>query len=72
MQTKTYINSFKEDLTLLINKHGQESKSDTPDFILAFYIEQSLIAFERASNMRVGWNNMERRKSKNASKKPTT
>ena len=41
-------NNFREDLTDLINKHSKENGSDTPDFILARYLENCLEAFDIA------------------------
>jgi len=39
---------FTKDLAHLINKHSLESQSDTPDFILAEYLTESLISYNRA------------------------
>ena len=45
-------NTFRKELTDLINKHSKENTSDTPDHILAHYIEKSLDAFDHATNSR--------------------
>jgi len=43
---------FVQDLMYVINKHGKENDSNTPDFILAGYLEACLEAFNRATNKR--------------------
>ena len=40
--------NFLRDLKGLINKHGMESGSDTPDYILAIFLERCLNAFDSA------------------------
>ena len=47
--------SFVEELTQLINKHSKENYSNTPDFILAKYMANSLNVFELAVNQRTQW-----------------
>lgn len=47
--------SFTDELESLINKHSRENESNTPDFILAKYIESCLVAFETASIARDRW-----------------
>lgn len=39
---------FKRDLAAVINTHSRENESNTPDFILALYLDRCLWAFERA------------------------
>lgn len=39
---------FKIKLKNLINEYNQENKSDTPDYILAIYVNDCLDAFNRA------------------------
>jgi len=46
---------FKQELISLINKHSRENASDTPDFILAEYLMNCLVAFESATNRRTAW-----------------
>jgi len=46
---------FREELGILINKHSKESSSNTPDFILATYLESCLKAFDRATHRREVW-----------------
>lgn len=40
--------AFRDELTSLLNLHNKEQDSDTPDFILAGYIESCLSAYESA------------------------
>lgn len=47
--------TFLHELTSLINKACKENESDTPDFILAEYIEQSLSAYQNAVKARDKW-----------------
>lgn len=47
--------SFQKDLEDLINRHSMENTSDTPDFILARYMNDCLQAFERAVVRREQW-----------------
>lgn len=47
--------TFKEKLRALINKCQLEGGSDTPDFILADYMQDSLLAFEKATRARTRW-----------------
>lgn len=47
--------TFADELRSLINKHSRENLSDTPDWILSAYIEQSLMAFEAAVRKRDLW-----------------
>lgn len=46
---------FKKELENLINSHSRENESNTPDFILAEYMSDCLIAFEKTSNAREKW-----------------
>lgn len=40
--------TFKQELTWLINRHGLDSLTNTPDFILADYFETSFRAYKEA------------------------
>ena len=51
--------SFKNELQDLINKHSKENGSDTPDFILAEYLNDCLINFNKAVLKRSEWYNPE-------------
>jgi hypothetical protein len=43
------IMSFADELKGLINKHSEENTSNTPDWILAQYLESCLAAFNQAT-----------------------
>lgn len=47
--------SFREEVETLINMHNKESGSDTPDFILAEYLDGCLAHFDQAVNARDKW-----------------
>jgi hypothetical protein len=49
------IQAFKKDLEGLINHHSLENLSNTPDFILADYIVNCLLAYNIAVNCRDKW-----------------
>lgn len=53
-EDKSQLN-FEEALTNLINEHSKENESDTPDFILADYINDCLEAFKYAVRKREQW-----------------
>lgn len=46
------MNDFIKELEALINKHSVENGSNTPDFILASYLHDCLLAFDVAVNRR--------------------
>lgn len=50
-----YENTFHEELRSLINRHSRENQSDTPDYILASFMESCLYAFENAMSQRTAW-----------------
>lgn len=47
--------TFEGELTVLINKHSIESLSGTPDFILAYYLKDCLVAWQNAQTRRTAW-----------------
>ena len=47
--------NFTEELKILINKRCLEYGSNTPDFILAVFLQKCLSAFELAVNDRDNW-----------------
>lgn len=49
------MNKFRKELETLINKHSMENGSNTPDFILAEYLESCLKAFDLALSKRASW-----------------
>jgi hypothetical protein len=46
---------FVDKLAALINSVSRENRSNTPDFVLAKFMETCLFAFENASNTRERW-----------------
>ena len=46
---------FEKDLAELINRYSKENESDTPDFILARYMNSVLENFNAAINDREQW-----------------
>ena len=46
---------FRDELTDVINKHSMENGSNTPDRILADYLNDCLIIFDKAVRMRDNW-----------------
>ena len=46
---------FADELESLINRYSQENGSDTPDFILASYLNDCLKAFDSAVAARECW-----------------
>ena len=46
---------FEKALEKLINEHSQENESDTPDFVLARYLQASLDAFNVGVRARERW-----------------
>lgn len=49
------IRGFEKDLEHLINKHSMENGSNTPDFILATYLRDCLLTFNKAVRWREKW-----------------
>lgn len=47
--------SFRTKLQVLINQYSKENESNTPDFILAMYLENCLKAFNEATGQRENW-----------------
>lgn len=48
-------NTLQGDLKRLLNRHGAENRSNTPDHILAEYLIQCLAAFDYAVRYRATW-----------------
>ena len=46
---------FEKELTELLNRHSAENGSDTPDFILAVYLMDCLLAYNCALKKREKW-----------------
>lgn len=47
--------NLKEELTSLLNKYSMENGSNTPDFILANHMLDSLLLFEHTTKARDRW-----------------
>jgi len=47
--------NFREELQVLINRHSMENDSNTPDFILADYLQECLETFDKALQAREQW-----------------
>ena len=47
--------AFKRDLQALLNRHSRENESNTPDFVLAQYLQDCLRAFDSAVRFRGHW-----------------
>jgi hypothetical protein len=47
--------TFEKDLERLINYHSMENGSDTPDFILAHFMRDSLLLFNSTVQKREKW-----------------
>lgn len=60
--------TFREKLSSLINCHSKENGSDTPDFILAEYLGDCLVAFDNATKRRNEWYEPHEEKQKMMSK----
>jgi hypothetical protein len=46
---------FRCELECLINSHSMENDSNTPDFVLAEFMNDCLRAFDKATNRRNEW-----------------
>jgi len=49
------MDEFRKELTHLINRKSKENGSNTPDYILARFMNDCLIAFDHAVNLRTEW-----------------
>lgn len=47
--------TLKKEIAFLINRYSRENNSNTPDFILAEYLNDCLESFEKASKARENW-----------------
>lgn len=52
---KTFYEEFVQEVASVINRHSQEKYSNTPDFVLAAYLYECLVAFETAIYSRDRW-----------------
>jgi len=49
------IRAFEDELTRLINKYSLETRSNTPDYILAKYLVMALVCVDHAIGVRDAW-----------------
>ena len=61
--------TLRQDIESVINRHGAEKESDTPDYILAGYLTECLVAFNRAARRSKAWHD---RDSRSATSRPAT
>lgn len=47
--------TFRDELIQLLNKYSKENGSNTPDWILATFMHESLNSFDRATTLREKW-----------------
>lgn len=47
--------TLAHDLAAVLNKHNMENGSNTPDFVLADYLIECLVAFDRFTKKRERW-----------------
>lgn len=47
--------SFRDELAAVVNRHSMENGSDTPDFILAGFLEGCLATFDATMAAREKW-----------------
>lgn len=52
--------AFRRELARLLNKYNKENASNTPDFILAEYLNDCLSAYDRSSEHRDRWHMKEK------------
>lgn len=50
--------TLADDLATVLNRHSRESRSGTPDFVLAEFLTAALVAFETAMRARCAWNDV--------------
>ena len=60
--------TFEQELQSLINKRSQENASNTPDFILAMFMNNCLKAFNEAIQQRETWYGRDARPSETTKK----
>ena len=54
-------NNFRKEIEEAINRNSMENGSNTPDFILAEYLQHCLAAFDLATKRRDTWYGKEQR-----------
>ena len=46
---------FRKEIEAIINRHSKENGSNTPDFILAQFLEECLMLFDKTVRQREIW-----------------
>lgn len=59
------MNNFLDELETLLNRYSQENASNTPDFILAQYLNGCLSIFNTAIQQRETWYGRDARPTEN-------
>lgn len=54
-------NEFYRELSALLNKHGIDTMSNTPDFVLAVYVIRSLETWQQTVHDRDQWHSQDKR-----------
>lgn len=49
------MNDFERDIAAVLNKHGKDTETNTPDFILAEYINRTLMALAGMNTKNKDW-----------------
>lgn len=49
------VSAFRDELEALINRNSRENGSNTPDFLLAAFLTDCLLAFDKTTNLREKW-----------------
>lgn len=52
--------NFRKELTILLNSQSKENGSNTPDWVLAKFLEDCLDSFDNAVNLRSEFYNAQR------------
>lgn len=47
--------TFEDELTRLISKYGLDSLTNTPDFILAYYLKDCALTYQNLATRRTEW-----------------
>ena len=66
------VTTLLEDIQSAINRHSAENASNTPDFILAQYLERCLAAFDVAVQQRETWYGRDARPTETEPPRSTT
>lgn len=55
--------NFQDELRSLLNRYSQENGSDTPDFILAKYLDRCLTTWNHTISEREAWYGRDKKES---------